>query len=395
VPSRRLLSVDRQLAYPKLFYLVRFLAGAFYGPFLPLYFREIGLTGQQIGMLGGVRPIVSLLSGPFWSGLADATRRHRLLLILSLGSALLLVPAVTMTTNVLILTILVMATTFMRSPSGPLVDSAVLRALGNRRDLYGQQRLWGTIGYAIGGVIAGSLMERFGLRVGFYGFLPLMLAALLIALRMPVAEYRRSAPFWRGLQTLVTNRQWAIFLAAVFISGIGRSGSGRFLFIHLSDLGAAPTLLGLSMVAEAVGEIPVFFFSSYVMRRWSTRTLLIFGWTVYALRLYVLSIMKAPWVFLPVQVILGIAFSAMHSVGVTLTGELAPEGMGATAQAVYGVMRGGLASAAGAFLGGMIYDRWGGPALFQFGGTAIVVALIFFIIADRMAGSPRRSLVTS
>ena len=85
----------------------------------------------------------------------------------------------------------------------------------------------------------------------------------------------------------------------------------------------------------------------------------------------------------------------MLSVGVTLTSELAPEGMGATAQAVYGVMRGGLASAAGAFLGGMIYDRWGGAALFQFGGTAILVALIFFIVADRMAGSSRKAAATS
>ena len=393
--KQRTFTVDRELLYPKLFYLVRFLAGAFYGPFLPLYFREIGLTGQQIGMLGGVRPIVSLLSGPFWSGLADATRRHRLLLILSLGSALFLVPAVTLTTNVLILTILVMATTFMQAPSGPIVDSAVLHILGKRRNLYGQQRLWGTIGYAVGGLIVGSLMERFGLRVGFYGFLPLMLAALLIALRMPVEDYRRRVPFWRGLRTLVTNRQWAIFLTAIFISGIGRSGCGRFLFIHLSDLGAPPTLLGLSMVAEGIGEVPVFFFASHVMRRWSTRTLLIFGWTVFALRLYVLSIMKALWLFFPLQVVLGIAFSAMFSVGVTLTSELAPEGMGATAQAVYGVMRGGLASAAGAFLGGMIYDRWGGPALFQFGGTAIVVALIFFILADRAASSPRGATATS
>ena len=149
------------------------------------------------------------------------------------------------------------------------------------------------------------------------------------------------------------------------------------------------------MVAEGIGEVPVFFFASHVMRRWSTRTLLIFGWTVYALRLYVLSIMKAPWLFLPIQVVLGIAFSAMFSVGVTLTSELAPEGMGATAQAVYGAMRGGLASAAGAFLGGMIYDRWGGPTLFRFGGTAIVVALIFFILADRAASSPRRATATS
>jgi PPP family 3-phenylpropionic acid transporter len=383
----RLPGIDRTLVYPKLFYLVRFLAGSFIGPFLPLYFREIGLSGQQIGMLGGVRPIVSLLSGPFWSGLSDATRRHRMLLIISLGSTLVLVPAMTLSSNVLILTALVMAHTFMSAPSGPLVDAAVLRVLGGRRNLYGQQRLWGTIGYAIGGVIIGSLMERHGLKVGFYGFFPLTLVVLFVALRMPAAEYRRSTPFWRGLRILTTNRQFAIFLIAVFIAGIGRSGCGRFLFIHLSDLGAPPSLLGLSMLAEGVGEVPVFFLSNRMMRRWRTRTLLIFGWTVYALRLYVLSIMKTPLLFLPVQVVLGIAFSAMVSVGVTLTSELAPEGMEATAQAVYGAMNMGLAGAAGAFLGGSIYDRWGGPALYQFGGTAIAAALLFFIIADRSVGS--------
>jgi PPP family 3-phenylpropionic acid transporter len=393
--SRRVIAVDRQLLTPKAFYLLYFLAGAFFGPFLPLYYREVGMTGRQIGMLGAVIPLVTLLSGPLWGGLADATRLHRWLLTLTIASALITVPAIFMTRQVLLLSALVVVNAFLRSPTMPLVDSAMIRILGERRNLYGQQRLWGTIGYSIGGVCVGALTQRLGLHAAFYGFLPLMLGALLLSLRLPAAEYRRGVPFWRGLRTLFTNRQWAIFLIAVFIAGLGQSGSHRFLFLHLSDLGASNTLIGLSMFAEGVGEVPVFFYAHYLMHRWSKRTLLIFAWAVYIVRLLVLSAMRAPWVILPIQLVLGVAFSAMWSTGVSLTSEMAPEGMGATAQAVYSAMRGGLASAAGAFLGGIVFDRWGGPVLFRCGALAIMVALLFFMAADRGAVSLRRGVAAS
>jgi PPP family 3-phenylpropionic acid transporter len=383
----RLPTVDRQLVYPKAFYLVYFLAMAFYAPFLPLYYRQIGMTGQQIGVLGAVTPIITLFSGPLWGGLADATRRHRALLLLTLSSALVFVPAVYLTTEVLVLSVLVVVGAFLRSPTMALVDSTVLRVLGKRRALYGQQRLWGTVGYAFGALCVGTLTQRAGLHAGMYVFLPLMVVTVLISLRLPVTEYRRGMPFWRGLRTLVTNRQWSIFLAAAFMVGLGRSASGRFLMIHLSDLGLPRTLLGLATAVGCVGEVPVFFYGDYVLRRWSTRTLLVFGWVVSMLRLFALSVMRAHWLILPLQLVQGIAFGATMSAGVSLTGEIAPEGMGATAQALYGAMRGGLAGAFGAFLGGMAYDYWGAPALFRCGGLAIAGALLFFALSNRRAGS--------
>jgi PPP family 3-phenylpropionic acid transporter len=245
----------------------------------------------------------------------------------------------------------------------PLIDSTVLRLLGGRRDLYGRQRVWGTIGYAAGVLCVGVLTQRAGLRAVVHGFLPLMLASLLLSLRLPMAGYRRRIPFWRGVRTLITNRRWAIFLTAIFIAGLGRSAGRRLLLIHLSDLGMPRSLMGLGMAVGALGEVPLFFYSSVVLRRWSTRTLLVFSWLVSIARLFTLSVTRPPWLFLPLQLAQGVAFSATFSAGVNLTSEMAPEGMGATAQVAYGAMRGGLASAAGAFLGGLVYDQWGGHAL--------------------------------
>jgi len=375
--------MDRSLLPPKAFYLVYFLAMAFFGPFLPLYYREIGMTGQEIGLLGSVRPLVVLLGGPLWGALADATRRHRWMLTFTLSSALVFIPSLFLTRDVLILGILVVLGAFLRAPAMPLIDSTVLRILGDRRDLYGRQRLWGTIGYSAGVLCVGVLTQRAGLRAVVYGFLPLMLATILISFRLPVTGYRRRIPFWRGVRRLVSDRRWAIFLIAIFIAGLGRSGGHRFLVIHMSDLGMPRSLMGLGIAVGALGEIPLFFYSSVVLRRWSTRTLLIFSWLVSIARLFALSVMRSPWLFLPLQLAQGIAFSATFSAGINLTSEMAPEGMGATAQALYGAMRGGLASAVGAFLAGMVYDRWGGAVLFRGCGLAIAAALLFFTVAYR------------
>jgi PPP family 3-phenylpropionic acid transporter len=352
-----------------------------------LYYREAGMTGQQIGMLGAIVPLVTLLSGPLWGGLADATRLHRWLLTLTIGSALITVPAIFTTKNLLLLSFLVVAYNFLKAPTVPLIDSAILRILGERKDLYGQQRLWGTIGFALGGVCVGVLTEHLGLRVAFYVFLPLTVVAVLMSLRLPSPEYRHSVPFWRGLRSLIASRRWTVFLVAVFIAGLGQSGSHRFFFLYLGDI--------VSLLAEGVGEVPVFFFSHRLMRRWSKRALLIFAWTAYAARLLALSVIQTPWLILPLQLMMGTAFSAMWSAGVSLTSEMAPEGMGATALALYGAMRGGLASATGAFLGGMVFDRWGAPVLFRCGAIAIVVALFFFVSADRGGLSPRKGVAAS
>jgi MFS family permease len=63
-------------------------AGRHGSPFFNPYLREIGLTGVQIGLMGGIRPSVMLLSQPLWGMAADAWGRRRLLILTALVVAL-------------------------------------------------------------------------------------------------------------------------------------------------------------------------------------------------------------------------------------------------------------------------------------------------------------------
>jgi MFS family permease len=71
-------------AWPFALNFLIFAAVAFIAPFLVLYYQSLGFSGTQIGILAGLTPLVTVVSAPFWTGLADQTRRHRLILSVAL-----------------------------------------------------------------------------------------------------------------------------------------------------------------------------------------------------------------------------------------------------------------------------------------------------------------------
>src|SRR5437899_11515146 len=78
-------------------------------PFLILYYERLGFSGPQIGLLTGLSPLVTLVSAPLWTNLADVTRRHRLvvsLIILTAAVCLATLPLLTRFVPVLLVVIL-------------------------------------------------------------------------------------------------------------------------------------------------------------------------------------------------------------------------------------------------------------------------------------------------
>lgn len=82
--------INRDLLVYKAFYFF-FLSG--FGsifPYLPVYFRQIGLPASQVGLLLGLRPIVQFASAPFWAIMADKYRKRKSVLVMSVLSWLIM-----------------------------------------------------------------------------------------------------------------------------------------------------------------------------------------------------------------------------------------------------------------------------------------------------------------
>jgi len=370
---------------PKLYYFCHFAAMAAFTPFLALYYREMGLGEQSIGLLTGMPPLLTLVVAPLWGALADATQRHQRLLILALGGLWSTILLFSLVRNPFWLVPLVICYALFNAPIIPLVDNTVLAILGERKAIYGRLRLWGALGWGVAGSSIGLLIERFGLSWGFYGALFFLAGCLLAAQRLQIQQVQIGQPFWQGVRFFVSSKPWLVFLITLFINGAAAGVGNNFLFLYLDELGASRTLMGLTLFVATVSEIPIFFFGDRLLNRLGARGLIFFSLGATVVRMLCYALMPSAYYVLPIQLLHGLTFSAMWVAGVSYANRAAPPGMGATAQGLLSGVSMGLAGAAGAVIGGYLYGTIGPAATFGWAGAAVAVGLLFFAVAGQRA----------
>jgi PPP family 3-phenylpropionic acid transporter len=350
---------------------------------LVLYYRESGLSAAQIGLLAGISPVVTWLAAPFWGALADSTRQYRLILTTTIVGSMVMVALLSQTRELLWLLPVVVGYAFFAAPIMPLVDNSVMSMLGARRELYGRQRVWGAIGWGIAGAAAGALVDRFGLGYSFYAFIFLFAVLLLILTRLTISAGSIGQPFWQGIAALANNRSLMTFLLTVLFASLGSGIVHNYVFLYLSDLGAPTTLMGISQTVATLSEMPVFFFSALLLRKFGARGLLLLSLSAYVVRLFAYTLLPPVWLVLPINLLHGLTFSALWVAGVSYANEVAPEGMGATAQGLFTGVTMGLGAAVGALLGGTLYDTLGPMFMFRVAALCVLAGLIFFVVEGR------------
>lgn len=364
---------------PKIYYFFSYGAMASLVPYLVLYYQGLGLSGSQIGLLTGIPTFVSMLSTPVWGGLADVTSKKHLLLGISILLSMAMVGVLSVTTAFIWIALVVMLYAFNSAPMMPLVDSTVMDLLGERKDHYGKLRLWGAVGWGVAAPVIGWLIERDGLRWSFWGYLTQMAVVLVVVLNLPVSRASLGGRYWQGLRGLLQDRRWRLFLLVVFVCGMGSSVFANYLFLRMNDLGASKTLMGAALAVATLSELPVFFFSGVLLRRWGARPLLVLSLFIYVVRALFISILPVAWLVLPVQLLHGMTFSITWAAGVTYAREIAPPGMGATAQSLFASAFFGLGGSLGALIGGALYQAAGSALLFRWIALLILAAALFFL----------------
>jgi PPP family 3-phenylpropionic acid transporter len=364
---------------PKLFYFFIFAALAALFPFLPLYYGQIGLTGSQIGLLTGLPPLVMLFSAPLFGAIADATRRHKLLLMLSMVGWMVMVLVLSQLTWLIYLLPAVVLYALFFAPILPLADHSVLDSLGKYKHRYGRQRLWGSIGWGASAPLVGVLVQGAGLHWSFNVCIMMALILLLVTIWLPVSRAPVHGHFWRGLR-LLTNRRWAVLLMIGFVGGAALSVVNNYLFLYMAELGAGGVVMGLSMTIGTVSEMFIMFYADRLLAGRSAGRLLAISLFFMVVRLLAYSWAgSAGWV-LAIQLLHGPTFGLMWIAGVSHADHLAPAGMGATAQGLFSGISMGLGAAFGSVVGGMSYQAVGLALTFQWAGMVVLAALVFYLM---------------
>ncbi|NJN53670.1 MAG: MFS transporter, partial [Anaerolineae bacterium] len=331
----------------KAFYFLFFGAGACLIPFLTLHYQDLGLSGQQIGLLTGIVPLITMVAASVWGALADATHKHHLLLLAAIAGLWLSIAAMTRVHTFTALIPLVSLYAIFIAPIVPLVDNSVMAGLGEQRAEYGRVRVWGSYGWGIAALIIGVMIEAQGLSIAFTVYLLLLLVLFIIGVRLPVQAGQMGDSVRHGLGLLLGNRRWLLFMAVALVEGMTLGIFLNYLFLYLEEMGASSTLMGLSLTFATLSEIPVFLYSRRLLARWGAPFVLMLSMVGTVIRAFAYVFMTAPWQVLPISLLHGPTFAAMWAAGVAYADESAPPGLGATAQGLFSSVVFGLGAALG------------------------------------------------
>lgn len=370
--------------WPFSFYFLYYAALAFLMPFIVLFYQELKFDGTQIGLLTGIPPLITLVAAPFLTGIADTTRRHRLIMSLGICVALTIGFILPSLSAFVIIFIAIIMLNFFFSPVASLADSATIAMLGEDRALYGRIRMGGTLGWGLLAPIAGALVENYGLKMAFWGFSAFMLLNLFVSQKVVHGTIEHGESNHGGIRYFLMSRRWLLFLCSAFLGGVGAFSVAAYLFPYMAEMGASESTMGIGLLIATVTEVPIFFFGNYLVKRFTSQGLFIMALVLMGVRSIFYSLVSTPFAVLIVQAFGGMMFPAMWLSGVSYADEHAPAGLKSTAQGLFGAVSFGFGSAVGGFIGGLLLESIGGRGMFLVFGLIIFGGLGLIEVVKRI-----------
>ena len=369
--------------YPFSFYLLYFGANACFLPYIVLYYQSLGFSGAQIGLLFAITPLISLVGAPFWTGMADVSHRHRLVMSVTLLAAIGLVALFPFVKTFTAVVVLASLFSFMSAPVNSFADTATMTMLGDQKNMYGRIRAGGTIGWGVIAPIAGIMIARLGLNWAFWSYAVLQFIGFLISQRFVFSQVKQQVSIKHGMRELFSNRRMILFLVTAFVTGMALSSINSFLSAYLGELGIGKSLLGFALAIATVAELPVLFFGNRLLAKLKPHGLLILSMFATMIRLFLYAVFTTPAGILVFQLINGFTFATLWVAGVSFINENAPPGLSATTQGVFGAAVFGFGAAGGGFFGALLLERLGGGQMYAIFGAMMLVMLIVYVLLER------------
>ena len=377
-------------------------------PYLPLYLGEKGMSDRAIGLMSTLAALSALAQFPvgLWS---DHIRSRKPFLIVALAVAALSTVLLRDAHGVIWLGFLVIlfaengiSRAIVESLSG--AEAAALAPPGGVGAALGALRFWKPIGIVLVALLGSWMSENYG--VGAI-LLPLAMAqglavgcALLIHESSATGQSRATGAEDGQAQTKKTGRDekrprewlpkdaglWA-FVAAMVLYHAANAPGGVYLGLFLKrDLHAPDRMLAYAFATSMVAWMLVALPGGRLADRWGRRPLLIAGWTIMALRLALVAVVKSPELAVANQALDGLGNGLFAVVAAAwVTDRLADPRRAGEAQVIVGsclVFGSAIGPAAASFLVGPLGYR--GLFLALAGLGVIATLIVVFLVPETL-----------
>ncbi|XP_022788522.1 major facilitator superfamily domain-containing protein 6-B-like [Stylophora pistillata] len=299
--------------------------------------------------------------------------------------------------------------TAIAAPAQAFADTVTLQSLNGETHKYGRVRLWGSLGWGIGGFSVGAAVSanyhtnQCGETVidympCFYVYAAAMSVAFVCATQFQfdqpfvkeeqevnVVDGSKTQKILQGLKVF-RNPQFCFVMFIAFFCGSATGFIETFLFWYLHELGGGQLLFSVINGLNCAAEVCVFFVTDKLLSFLGHINVIYVALFCYSLRFTYFFFMKSPWAVLPAELLQGITTAAFWSSCVSYVG-LHP-GASNTVQGILSGVYMGLGFASGGFMGGFLVQFAEMKTLFLLYALASFCVLIIFVVLNKVESKP-------
>jgi MFS transporter, PPP family, 3-phenylpropionic acid transporter len=368
----------------RILYFLVFTCTASWLPVMADFASSRGLSGKQIALVLSITPLMMLIIQPVYGYLADRWGHRRSLILAAWlgsfsflgylwGGGLL---------SILITTILM---SVFYNTIQPLMDSMALEyCREDPRFSYGSLRIAGALGWSTTGILIGQIIDRLSIdKIFLISSFSLILFAL-VAHTIPIATNKMptpdDTPGLVSIKKIRWNRPIIFFLCIVSLVAIASTAIWNFYSLYMKENGASATLVGFGLSFQGLCEIPFFYLSARILKKWGFRTSFLVAISATAVRLFLYYWIRDPRFAIPIELLQGLSWSFFWVICVEYISILFDARFQATGQSLLYSAYFGLGAILGNYWTGSLIDLgWKIGDMFLL--NAVLVGAILMLVA--------------
>jgi PPP family 3-phenylpropionic acid transporter len=335
-------------------------------PFMPAFMEARGISAEQIGLVFGLATAIRLISAPMAGRIADRTHALRAALAVSTTATALTALGYLPATGFWALIAVALLHALALAPTTNLADALAVVASRRQSFEYGWARGSGSAAFIIGSIAGGFAISASGIWIVVVLQALLMLAVPFAARWVPPVTGSRPATDQVTPDGLMALLQLVVFRRVVLVAALvlgSHALHDTFSIIRWTNAGVSPQVAGLLWSLAVAAEVVMFFgVGPWLLARLQPAHAMAIAAVAGAIRWLISAVTVDLAALVLIQPLHGVTFALLHLACMRILAISVPPELAATAQAIYGTVGIGTATALLIVVSGWLYAWLGGQA---------------------------------
>jgi PPP family 3-phenylpropionic acid transporter len=330
------------------------------------------VTPGELGTVLAAGTAIRLLAAPLAGRVGDRLQALRRVLVVCIAVAAAVTLAYLPAHGFWPFLFLTLLHAAFLAPMTVLADALALGSAKRERFEYGRVRGTGSGAFILATLVSGQFVGAFGLQAIVWAQATLLVLAAFAATRAPEIPHAREERPARGMELVRIPLYRNMVIVAALVLG-SHAMHDAFAVIRWTNAGVSPAVSSVLWSEAVAAEVLVFFFiGPQLVTRLTPAGAIALAALAGLLRWTVMAQTSEVFALALIQPLHGFTFALLHLACMRVLSRTVPAGFEGTAQAFYGTVGVGLATALLTLASGALYGRLGAEAFWFMAGLCAV-----------------------